>query len=99
MDRKASCLLPSITSVHTLTQSSAWIVRGLLAEWYGGRLVLKRGETLEWCPCRGVQIHLVTHYLCGQETWRLSSSVKPSRFLEKQTIIKEDFGFYLPGIF
>lgn len=57
--------------------SSAWIVRGLLAEWDGGRLDLKCGETLEWCPFHGVHVHLVTHYLCVQEMWRLSSSFKP----------------------
>lgn len=77
VDRKASSLSASITSVHTLAQSSAGIVRGLLAEWDGGRLDLKCGETLEWCPFHGVQIHLVTHYLCVQEMWRLPSSFKP----------------------
>lgn len=47
VDRKASLLLASITCAHTLAQSFAWIVRGLLAEWYGGRLVPECGETLE----------------------------------------------------
>lgn len=55
---------PLLVHTHTLAQSSAWIVRGLLSEWYGGRLVPKCGETLEW---HGVQIHWVTHYLCVQE--------------------------------
>lgn len=64
VDRKASFLSASITCAHTLAQSFAWIVRGLLSEWYGGRLVLKCGETLEW---HGVQIQWVTHYLCVQE--------------------------------
>lgn len=64
VDRKASFLWPSITCAHTLAQSFARILRGLLSECYGGRLVPKCGETMEW---HGVQIHWVTHYLWVQE--------------------------------